>query len=97
MPPEPTSAESVRNLSARYLNGEVKRVGSALLLEIDQPITAGAGPAGVGCLYPEWFLRELLHLLLGSTGVVEHVRCSGRGDTRCEWRADWTAINRVAA
>jgi hypothetical protein len=86
-----------RNLSARYLDGQVRRVGSSLLLEIDHPITAAAGRDGTGCLYPESFLRELLHLLIGSTGAVEHVRCSSRGDARCEWRADWTGISRVAA
>ena len=93
----PLALRRVRNLSARYLNGQVKRVGSALMLEIEQPITAGAGPGSAGCLYPESFLRELLHLLIGSSGGVEHVRCTTRGDSRCEWRADWTAISRVAA
>jgi predicted hydrocarbon binding protein len=93
----PLALRRVRRLSARYLNGEVRRVGSALLLDIEQPVTAGAGPGSTGCLYPESFLRELLGLLIGSSGVVEHVRCSSRGDARCEWRADWTAISRVAA
>jgi hypothetical protein len=93
----PLALRRVRNLSGRYLNAEVKRVGSALLLEIEHPVTAGVGPNGVGCLYPESFLRELLQLLIGSTGAVEHVRCTTRGDARCEWRANWTAINRVAA
>ena len=93
----PLALRRVRTLAARYLNGEVRRIGSAVLLEIDHPITAAAGPNDAGCAYPESFLRELLHLLIGSTGTVEHVRCTSRGDTRCEWRADWTAIRRVAA
>jgi hypothetical protein len=93
----PLALRRVRNLSARYLNGQVKRLGSALMLEIEQPITSAAGPSGVGCAYPESFLRELLHLLIGSTGAIEHIRCTSRGDTRCEWRADWTAISRAAA
>jgi predicted hydrocarbon binding protein len=93
----PLALRRVRNLSARYLNGQVKRVGSALLLEIDHPVTAGAGPGSVGCLFPDSFLRELLHQLLGSSGSVEHVRCTSRGDGRCEWRADWTTISRAAA
>jgi predicted hydrocarbon binding protein len=93
----PLALSRVRNLSARYLNGQVKRVGSALLLEIDQPITGSAAANGVGCVFPEAFLRELLYLLIGSTGAVDHVRCQSRGESRCEWRADWTAISRVAA
>ena len=93
----PLALRRVRVFSARYLNGEVKRVGSAVLLEIDHSITANAGPTAVGCLYPESFLRELLLLLIGSTGAVDHVRCVTRGDARCEWRADWMAISRAAA
>jgi predicted hydrocarbon binding protein len=93
----PLALRRVRGLSARYLDAQVRRVGSAVLLEIDQPVTAGAAPGDAGCAYPESFLRELLYLLIGSTGAVEHVRCVSRGDTRCEWRAAWTAISRVAA
>jgi predicted hydrocarbon binding protein len=93
----PLALRRVRMLSARYLNGQVRRLGSAVLLEIDHPVTAGAGPSSAGCLFPDSFLRELLHLLIGSTGSVEHVRCTTRGDARCEWRADWTAIGRAAA
>jgi predicted hydrocarbon binding protein len=93
----PIALRRVRNFSARYLNGQVARVGSAVLLEIEHPVTAGTAPGGIGCLYPESFLRELLALLIGSTGAVEHVRCTTRGDARCEWRADWMAIRRVAA
>ena len=93
----PLALGRVRHLSARYLNGQVTRLGSALLLEIDQPVTAGAGPGGVGCVFPDAFLRELLQQLIGSSGAVDHVRCTSRGDARCEWRADWTAINRAAA
>jgi predicted hydrocarbon binding protein len=93
----PLALRRVRSLSARFLNGQVKRVGSAVMLEIDHPITAGASADGTGCVYPEAFLRELLYLLIGSTGAVEHVRCRSRGEPRCEWRADWTAISRAAA
>jgi predicted hydrocarbon binding protein len=93
----PLALRRVRSLSGRYLNGQVKRVGSAVMLEIDDSITAGASANSAGCAYPEAFLRELLYLLIGSTGAVEHVRCRSRGESRCEWRADWTAISRAAA
>jgi predicted hydrocarbon binding protein len=43
----------------------------------------------VGCAYYEATLRELLRLLVGTTGSVEHTRCEGRGEGSCEWRADW--------
>jgi predicted hydrocarbon binding protein len=34
-------------------------------------------------------LRELLRLMIGGVGSVDHVRCAGRGEGTCEWRADW--------
>ena len=40
--------------------------------------------------------EELLNRLIGSIGSIEHVRCTDRGEGSCEWRADWTTINRAA-
>jgi hypothetical protein len=33
---------------------------------------------------------------VGSIGAVEHVRCTGRGEGGCEWRADWRSFDRTA-
>jgi hypothetical protein len=51
----------------------------------------------VGCAFYESSLRELLRLLIGSIGAVEHVRCEARGEGGCEWRADWRAFDRSQA
>jgi predicted hydrocarbon binding protein len=40
-------------------------------------------------------MRELLRLLVGTTGSVEHTRCEGRGEGSCEWRADWRSAERT--
>jgi len=73
----------------------VRRVGTSLLLEIPRSITVGVAAGGVGCAFYEATMRELLRLLVGTTGSVEHTRCEGRGEGSCEWRADWRSAERT--
>jgi predicted hydrocarbon binding protein len=65
------------------------RVGSALVLEVPVSVTLDSAPNERGCAYYESVLRELVRLLVGGTGAVEHVRCTSRGEGTCEWRAEW--------
>jgi predicted hydrocarbon binding protein len=92
----PLAYRRAKKIASRYLNGNVRRVGSFLLLEVPRSITVNTAPGGVGCTYYEASLRELLLLLIGSIGAVEHVRCSNRGEGTCEWRADWRSFDRTA-
>ncbi|HVX41940.1 MAG TPA: hypothetical protein VHB25_20430 [Gemmatimonadaceae bacterium] len=92
----PIAYRHARKIAARYLGGNVRRVGSFLLLEVPRSITLGTAPGAIGCTYYESTLKQLLKLLVGSIGAVEHVRCSGRGEGSCEWRADWRSIDRTA-
>jgi hypothetical protein len=92
----PLAFRHARKIAARYLNGNIRRVGSFLLLDVPRSITLGTAPAGAGCTYYESTLRELLRFLVGSIGAVEHVRCAGRGEGTCEWRADWRSFDRTA-
>jgi predicted hydrocarbon binding protein len=85
----PLALRKVRHIARRYLNGNVRRVGTSVLLEIPRSITVGVAAGGAGCAFYEATLRELLRLLVGTTGAVEHTRCEGRGEGSCEWRADW--------
>lgn len=85
----PLVLRQVRRLARRYFGGTVRRVGSALLLEVPAPITVPVAPGGAGCAYYEASFRELLRLLTRGDGSVEHVRCETRGEGRCEWRAEW--------
>ncbi len=93
----PWALRRARRIAARYLNGTVRRVGSYLLLEVPRSITLDTAPGSVGCTYYESALRELLRLLIGSMGAVEHVRCATRAEGTCEWRADWRSFDRNAA
>lgn len=91
----PIAFRHVRKIAARYLSGNMRRVGSFLLMEVPRSITLDSAPGSVGCTYYEATLRELLALLIGSIGAVEHVRCTRRGEGSCEWRADWRAFDRT--
>jgi len=92
----PMAFRHAKKIAMRYLNGNMRRVGSFLLIEVPRSITLGTAPGEIGCMYYEASLRELLLLLIGSIGVVEHVRCVGRGEGACEWRADWRSYDRTA-
>ena len=59
---------------------------------LPDPVTLGTAPRQAGCAYYEAALRELMQLLVGGVGAVEHVRCSDRTEGRCEWRAEWRPI-----
>ncbi len=88
----PIALRHVRKISARYLDGSIRRVGSSILLVVPSPVTLDAAPRQGGCAYYESTLRELMQLLVGGVGAVEHVRCTSRGEGSCEWRADWRPI-----
>jgi predicted hydrocarbon binding protein len=85
----PVALRTARHLARRYMNGSMTRVGPSVLLRVERPVTADAAPHGAGCAYYEAGLRELLRLLVGGAGAVEHVRCESREEGQCEWRAEW--------
>lgn len=85
----PLALRHTRRLAARYVNGEVTRMGASLFLVVDDSVTLEAAPKNGGCVYYESWLRETLERLVGATGAIEHVRCAGRQERTCEWRAEW--------
>jgi predicted hydrocarbon binding protein len=92
----PIALRKARRVARRYANGSVRRVGGYVLLEVPRSVTLNTAPGIVGCAYYEAMLRELLRLLIGGVGSVDHVRCSGRGEGTCEWRADWKTFEASA-
>jgi predicted hydrocarbon binding protein len=93
----PIALRHARRIAGRYFNGKVARVGASIVLEVPASVTLHTAPRSVGCAYYEAGLRELLRLLIDGGGSVEHVRCAGRGEGVCTWRADWRPItNRPA-
>jgi predicted hydrocarbon binding protein len=88
----PVALRQARKIAARYFGGKVRRVGNYLMLIVPESVTSDSAPRGTGCAYYEAGLRELLRLLVGSGGSVEHVRCANRGEGQCEWRAEWRSV-----
>jgi hypothetical protein len=64
----------------------------AIVLGVKESVTFETSPKGVGCLYYESALRELLKLLVNGGGMIDHVHCREKGEDICEWRAEWRAI-----
>src|SRR3954467_8835000 len=85
----PIALRRTRRIAGRYANGTVRRVGGYVLLEVPRSVTLNTAPGSIGCSYYEAMLRELLALLVGGVGSVDHVHCAGRDEGTCEWRADW--------
>ena len=90
----PLALRHARRIASRYFDGRIKRVGNYLMLAVDQSVTLDTAPRAAGCTYYEAGLRELLRLLIGGAGMVEHVRCASRGEGVCEWRAEWRPVDR---
>ncbi len=88
----PMALRHVRRIGARFLGGTVRRVGATILLDVPGAVTRDAAPRQAGCSFYESVLRELMQLLVGGVGAVEHVRCASRGEGTCEWRAEWRSI-----
>lgn len=92
----PLALRRARKIATRYTNGTVRRVGGYVLLDVPRSVTLNTAPSSIGCTYYEAMLRELLRLLIGGVGSVDHVRCMGRGEGTCEWRADWKTFEASA-
>lgn len=87
----PLALRQVRRTSQRFLAGRSRRVGASVLMEVPtaSSVTLNAAPKLAGCTFYESTLRELMQLLRGGVGAVEHVRCASRSEGTCEWRAEW--------
>jgi len=92
----PIAFKRAKKLTNRYINATVRRVSHFLLLEVPRSVTLDTAPASIGCTYYESMLKELLRMLIGSIGAVDHVRCASRGEGTDEWRADWRTFDRTA-
>jgi predicted hydrocarbon binding protein len=92
----PLALRRTRALARRYANGTVRRVGGYVLLDVPRSVTLNTAPGSIGCAYYEAMLRELLGLLVGGVGSVDHVHCAGRSEGTCEWRADWRTFEASA-
>src|SRR5215216_2215929 len=76
----PMALRQARRLAERYLNGRLSRSGAFVVLEVGDSVTLDSAPRSAGCAFYEATLKELLRLLIGHDGAVEHVRCASRDE-----------------
>ncbi len=88
----PLAFRQVKKAGEKYFGASVRRVGASIVFGVKESVTYEAAPRGIGCLYYESALRELLKLLVNGGGMIDHVRCREKGEDICEWRADWRAV-----
>ncbi len=88
----PIALRQVRRVARRYMQGAARRMGGSIILDVTESVTRDAAPKLAGCAYYEAALRELIHLMVGGVGAVDHVRCATRGEGSCEWRAEWRPV-----
>lgn len=87
----PMALKQLTAIVDRYFGGTLERNGASLSLRIPESVTVNGSTNSGGCIYYEEALRELLRLLVNSGGHVEHAQCAQRGESSCEWRAEWRA------
>jgi hypothetical protein len=88
----PLAFRQVKRAGEKYLGASVRRVGASIVVGVKESVTFETAPKGIGCLYYESALRELLKLLVNGGGMIDHVHCRERGEDICEWRAEWRAV-----
>ena len=88
----PLAFRQVKRAGEKYLGASVRRVGASIVVGVKESVTFETAPKGIGCLYYESALREMLKLLVNGGGMIDHVHCRERGEDICEWRADWRAV-----
>lgn len=88
----PLAYRQVKRAGEKYLGASVRRVGASIVVGVKESVTFETAPKGIGCLYYESALREMLKLLVNGGGMIDHVHCRERGEDICEWRAEWRAV-----
>ncbi len=88
----PLALRHVRRVARRYMQGSARRMGGSIILVVSDSVTRDAAPKLAGCAYYESALRELIQLMVGGVGAVDHVRCATRSEGSCEWRAEWRPV-----
>jgi hypothetical protein len=78
---------AARRAARAVLGAELGREHRLPVARVNDPIAVHATPDGSACGFYGAALVELLRLLVGYEGAMQHVACRARGGTGCEWRA----------
>jgi bacteriochlorophyll 4-vinyl reductase len=85
----PLALGEIKGITAKYFGGAVSQSGASLNLTVPEVLVIEGDAAALGCQYYGTAFSELLRLLIDGNPAVDHVRCTQRGDSACEWRAEW--------
>ncbi len=85
----PMAFRQMASIAEKYFGGTLERTGSFVSLKVSESVTVDGSPKSGGCVFYGEALRELLRLLVGGNGQVEHTHCLQREEGICEWRAEW--------
>ncbi len=85
----PMALGQLKSTAKSILGGTLAKQGAFVTLSIRHPATVNGSPESGGCVFYEYALKGLIHLLTEGTSQVEHVQCVQTGGGACEWRADW--------
>ncbi len=85
----PMALGQLKSTARSILGGTLEKRGSFITLIIANPATVNGSPKSGGCVFYEYALKGLIHLLTEATSDAEHVQCAQSGSGTCEWRADW--------
>jgi len=85
----PMALKHLSAIAEKYLGGTIEKSGSFISLRIPESVTVNGSANSGGCVFYETAFRELLRLLVGADGQVNHLQCAQRNEGACEWRAEW--------
>ena len=85
----PMALKHLATVSEKYFGGTLEKNGSLISLKVPESVTVNGSPDSAGCIFYEEAFRELVRLLTGASGQVEHIRCAQKGGEVCEWRTEW--------
>ena len=78
-------------ISEKYFGGTLEKDGSFIAVRVPESVTVNGSTESGGCIFYEEAFRELVRLLAGTSGPVEHTQCAQKGGSVCEWRTEWGA------
>jgi hypothetical protein len=81
----PLALSTVKRLARRYLDAQLERVGSTVVLAVHDPVTI-EGSAVAGYAFYASAFATMLEALTGSPAVVTRVDSTGPG---LRWKATW--------
>ena len=91
----PIALRHARRIATRYLGGNVRRVGSFLVLDVPRSVTLGAAPGSDRVRVLRGDAAELLRCSSDGGGAVEHTRCTRRGEGSCSGAPIGAAFDRT--